>query len=62
MTYWKNFKTPVFQDIQDSFHGVADMGLEPHQKIFWKNISTNMVARGVLSFATLGVATDSQIE
>ena len=23
-----------FQDIQDSFHGVADMGLEPHQKIF----------------------------
>ena len=34
MTRSKNFKTPFFQDIQDSFHEVADMGLEPHQKIF----------------------------
>ena len=55
-------KRHFFQDIQDSFHGVADMGLEPHQKIFWQNISTNVVARGVLSFGTLGGTTDPQIE
>ena len=58
----KNFKTPFFQDIQNSFHGVADIGLEPHQKIFFENISTNMVARGVGSFGTLGGATDPLIE
>ena len=27
----KNFKTPFFQDIKNSFHGVTRMGLEPHQ-------------------------------
>ena len=27
----KNFKTPFFQDIKNSFDWVADMGPEPHQ-------------------------------
>ena len=51
-----------FRDIQNSLHGVADIGLEPHQKIFFENISTNMVARGIGSFGTLGGATDPLIE
>ena len=58
----KNFKTPFFRDIQISFHGVADAGLEPHQKIFFEKISTNMVARGIGSFGTLGGAADPLIE
>ena len=58
----KNFKHHFFQDIQNSFHGVADIGLEPHQKNFFENISTNMVARGVGSFGTLGGATDPLID
>ena len=58
----KNFKTPFFRDIQNSSHGVADIGLEPHQKKFFLNISTNMVARGVGSFGTLGGAADPLIE
>ena len=41
---------------------VTDMGLEPHQKFFFENISTNMVARGVGSFGTLGGATGPLIE
>ena len=28
----------------------------------WKNIATNMVARGILSFGTLGGATDPKIK
>ena len=40
-------KRHFFQDIQNSFHGVTQMGLEPHQKFFQKLFSTNMVARGV---------------
>ena len=55
-------KRHFFQDIQNSFHGVADIGLEPHQKIFFENISTNMVARGIGSFGTLGGAADPLIE
>ena len=55
-------KRHFFQDIQNSFHGVADIGLEPHQKIFFENISTNMVARGIRSFGTLGGAADLLIE
>ena len=55
-------KRHFFQDIQNPFHGVADIGLEPHQKIFFENISTNMVARGVGSFGTLGGATDPLID
>ena len=55
-------KRHFFQDVQNSFHGVADIGLEPHQKIFFENVSTNMVARGIGSFGTLGDATDPLIE
>ena len=55
-------KRHFFQDIQNSFHGVADIGLEPHQKIFFENISTNMVARGVGNFGTLGGATNPLID
>ena len=50
------------QDIQNFFHDVAHRGLEPHKKNFWKNISTNMVARGIGSFGTLGGAVDLLIE
>ena len=55
-------KRHFFQDIQRSFNGVADIVLEPHQKNFFENISTNMVARGVGSFGTLGGAADTLIE
>ena len=55
-------KRHFFQDIQNSPHGVVDIGLKPHQKIFFENISTNMVARGVGSFGTLGGAADTLIE
>ena len=55
-------KRHFFRDIPNSFHGVADIGLEPHQKIFFENVSTNMFARGIGSFGTLGGATDPLIE
>ena len=55
-------KRHIFQDIQNSFDGVADIGLEPHQKIFFENISTYMVARGIGSFGTLRGATDPLID
>ena len=32
----KNFKMLFFQDIQNYFHGVVDIGLEPHQKVFFE--------------------------
>ena len=51
-----------FKDIQNSFHGVVDIVLELHQKNLFENISTNMVARGVGSFGTLGGATDPLID
>ena len=38
------------------------MDLKPPQKIFFENISTNMVARGVRIFDTLGGAVDTLIE
>ena len=55
-------KRHSFWDIPNSFHVVADIGLEPHQKKFFENVSTNMVARGIGSFGTLGGATDPLIE
>ena len=71
MNYWsyldgrlvpKISKCHFFRDIQISFHGVADIGLEPHQKISFEKISINMVARGVWNFGTLGSAADTSIE
>ena len=55
-------KRHFFQDIKKSFHGVTQMGPKPHQFFFWKNISTNMVARGVRSFSILEGATGTVIE
>ena len=49
-------------DHKNSFHGVTQMGLKPHQKFFQKFFSTNMVARVVQSFCKLEGATDPQIE
>ena len=55
-------KCQFFRDIQNSFYEVADLGLEPHQKIFFEKLSTNMVTRGVGSFPTLGGIADLLIE
>ena len=46
----KNFETPFFQDIQNSFHGIADIGLEPHQKFFFEKISKIKATSRILSF------------
>ena len=55
-------KRHFFQDITNSFHGVTQLGLEPHQIFFLNFFSTNMVARGVLSFGILEGATGPLIE
>ena len=55
-------KRHFFQDIKNSFHGVTQMGLKPHQNFFQNFFSTNMVARGVQSFCILEGATDLLIE
>ena len=47
-------KRHFFRDIQNSFHEVTHIGLEPHQIFSFWNISTNMVARGVQSFGRNG--------
>ena len=49
-------------DIKNSFHGVSQMGLEPHQNFFQIFFSTIMVARGVQSFCILEGSTDPLIE
>ena len=60
---FEKFQNAIFfQDIKKSFHGVTQMGPKPHQNFFWKNISTNMVARGVRSFGILEGATGTLIE
>ena len=55
-------KRHFFQDIKNSFHGVTQMGLEPHQNFFQIFFSTNMVARGVQTFCILEGAADPLIE
>ena len=50
----KKFKTPFFQDIQNSFQWATGIGSEPHQKNFPKKIPTNTVARAVQSFGRNG--------
>ena len=57
----KILKHHFFQDMKKSFHGVTQMGLEPHQ-FFSKYFSTIMVARDVQSFCILEGATDALIE
>ena len=51
-------KRHFFQDIENSFHGVTQIGLKPHQNFFQKFFSTNMVARGVQSFFILEGTSD----
>ena len=58
----KNPKRHFFRAIGNSFHEVTWIGLEPHQIFSFCNISTNMVARGVGSFGTLGGAADTLFE
>ena len=58
----KMLKPHFFQDIKNSFQGVAQMGLEPHQIFFQTFFSTNMDARGIQNFYTLEGATDPLIE
>ena len=55
-------KRHFFQDIKNSFHGVTQIHPKPHQNFFSKNISTNMVTRGVRSFGILEGATGTLIE
>ena len=55
-------KHHFFQEIKNSFHGVTQMGLEPHQNIFQIFFPTNMFARGVQSFCILEGATEPLIE
>ena len=55
-------KRHFFQDIKNSFHGVTQIGLKPHQNFFKIFFSTNTVARGVQSFCILEGATCLLIE
>ena len=60
---FKKFQKAIFfQDVTNSFHGVTQIGLEPHQIFFQIFFSTNMVARGVLNFGILEGATGPLIE
>ena len=68
MNHWpwteelNNFKMLFFQDIKNFFHGVIQIGLEPHQFFFHIFFSTNMVTRGARSFWILEGVTDTMIE
>ena len=55
-------KCHFFQDIKNSFHGVTQIGLKPHQNFFKFFFSTNTVARGVQSFCILEGATHPLIK
>ena len=43
----KILKCHFLKDIENSFHEVTHIGLEPHQFFSFQNISTNTVARDV---------------
>ena len=51
-------KRQFFQDIKNSFHGVTQICLKPHQNFFQFFFSTNMAAGGVQSFCILEGATE----
>ena len=55
-------KRHFFQDIKNSFHGVTQMGIKPHQIFFQIFFSKNMVTRGAQNFCILEGATDQLIE
>ena len=50
----KNSKRHFLKDIENSFHQVNHIGLEPHQNFSFWNISTHTVARDVQSFSKNG--------
>ena len=54
LTWWKISKHHFLKDIENSFHEVTHIGLEPHQFFSFKNISTNTVARDIQSFGWNG--------
>ena len=58
----KNFKTPFFSRYQKILPWGNSNGSKTSPKFFWKNIWTNMVARGVRSFGILEGATGTLIE
>ena len=58
----KILKRHFFQDIKNSFHGVTQIGLKPHQNFFQIFFSTNMAAGEVQRFCILEGATDPLIE
>ena len=55
-------KCHFFQDIKNSFHGVTQIGLKPHENVFQTFFSTNTVARAVQSFCILEGATHPLIK
>ena len=55
-------KRHFFQDIKNSFHGVTQICLKPHQNFFQIFFSTYMVARRAQSFYILEGATELLIE
>ena len=55
-------KCHFFQDIKNSFHGVTQICLKPHQNFFQIFFSTYMVARRAQSFYILEGATELLIE
>ena len=54
-------KRHFFQDIQNSFNGVVDIVLEPHQKNFFENISKSVGATPSRSFDTKRVVEDISV-
>ena len=58
----KILKRHFFQDIKNSFHGVTQICLKPHQIFFQIFFSTNIVPRGAQSFLILEGATELLIE
>ena len=50
----KFWKRRFLKDISNSFHRVTRYGLKPLQFFSFKNISTNAVARGIISFGQNG--------
>ena len=55
LTQQKISKRHFFRGIENSFHEVTHIGLEPHQSFSFLNISTNTVARGLKSFGGNGL-------
>ena len=59
---FQNFQNTILKDISIYFHRVTKNGLKPLQFFSFKNISTNMVARGIQSFGQKWAMTGRQVE